>query len=128
MADITLAARDVAELVGVTVASEDVVSIAAQLIEDSTGLTPAEWADPDFGGRPAEMVQQAWAIVAARVQMFTRTGSEGVTGETVEGYSYTVDVGIREHYENDPLNGMPRTLLNVATARTMSLRPGSALY
>lgn len=127
MADITLTAADVAELVGVDVSSEDVVTIAAQLIADSTGLTPAEWADADYGNRPAPMVQQAWAIVAARVQLFTRPGSEGVTAETVEGYSYTLDVGTREANERDPLNGLPRRLLNVATATSTTIRPGQTL-
>lgn len=118
----TLVPLEVQDITGLEVSAAAIAS-ASWLIDDETGWTPAQHVSER--GLDADVVKQAWAIVAARVHMASKSvGAEAITAETQGDYQVTTDVGVSEKYQADMLAGLPRQLLGEEIGFTVQVRAG----
>lgn len=120
---VTLTPAEVESITGVADVTVAAITTADWLIDDETGFTPARHVTDR--GLQADVVQMAWAIVAARVSIGAKSvGAEAVTAETQGDYQVTTDVGVSEKYAQDYLAGMPRQLLGEEIGFTVQVRAG----
>ncbi len=125
---VTLTPDQVESITGIAGVTPESILSASWVITGETRWTTLT-SMVDDGLYPTQIVEQAWAIVAARIYLAARgVGAESVTSESQGDYSVATDIASLEGYAVDPMRGIPRTLLGEGIGFTTELRPGQRLY
>ena len=123
---VELTSIEVEDATGIADVTAGAISSASWIIDESTGFNPTQHVEDR--GLEEVIVKQAWAIVAARVFMSSRSvGAEAVTSETQGDYTVSTDVGVSEKYQGDMMAGLPRQLLGEEIGYTVQVRAGQRL-
>lgn len=117
MAALTLTPEQVEQVVpGARVTALDIADAADQIAQ-ITGRTVTEHGDDATDGVrliPVASVRRAWAVVTARLVFLTADSvSGGVTSQSMDGVTYTIDPELLEKVRGDILTGLPRQLLRI---------------